>query len=698
MSIPIKDPLIHSPWHRLPLRLGIVLLSLVVGMSWGMSRNVLAQDTDSVSPAPVQPSAFQSGSGTKKPASAPSPSPTKEEATPVIPWDYDPYQVLVWVAFDDPRMTVDQIETDLRKFLDRDFDAIWRLSIEDAPSSVAAVMSRSMDDLDYDTITSADPVLAIKKDHIDSVRIRTAENVGAFVSKIFGFQGDIAGLTRRAQESGNESLDGIVDRLTTPEDPSQSMSEIWADETSEALLTRRGFAKTLVDPVAKIIKPRIDGLITDALEQFDKVFLVNVCRVEEASQIEAVELDVLMRFVGPVTRMPLNREASVSHWIGQSMVNAFAPMVRIDNAGQKTVQGLVRAGGLILNEDSPAMIRKGESLKPLVRKNDRNGDPFLIGPIDWAHLIVDEVDGNKLKMDFYNGRSGGLQGRKNKRTFRMAIRLHPNRDFTTLRLHAQGKPDFPLIGYEIYQRVLKAKTMNFVGRTDWDGRLEVKRTKGKPLRLLYVKNGGAVLARLPLVPGLQPLEVADIRGDDLRLQAEAYIRGVQNAIIDLVAVRELFKARIGLRLQRGEMTKAKDLMDALRGQPSNEALANDMGKRQTVYLERLGNRNAGQRRKIDQMFTTTRDLLSKHINPKLLRDLESDIIRAEKNGGKLPPPKENPDEVDSHASAGDVPANSPSLAVNSLWLLIGHPLFPPTGLLFPCLRVPSHDVKRRVAT
>ena len=238
-------------------------------------------------------------------------------------------------------------------------------------------------------------------------------------------------------------------------------------------------------------------------------------------------------------------------------------------------------------------------------------------------------------MEFYSGRSGGLQGRKNNRTHRMALRVRATQDETMLRLHAQGDADFPLIGYEIYEKELRSKSMDFIGRTDWNGRLWIERNKD-PLRLLYVKNGGAVLARLPLVPGLEPTAVADLKGDDLRLQAEAYIRGVQNSIIDLVAVRELFKARIQMRLTRGEMEKAEDLMLALQEQPSNEGLATDMGKKQAVYLKLLGSRNANQRRMVDQMFSTTRDLLSKHINPKLVRDLEGDMVRARNNGGKLP--------------------------------------------------------------
>lgn len=223
----------------------------------------------------------------------------------------------------------------------------------------------------------------------------------------------------------------------------------------------------------------------------------------------------------------------------------------------------------------------------------------------------------------------------------MALKVRPFGEKTLVRLHAKGDENFPLIGYEIYQKEITSRDMTFVGRTDWDGRLNVERTSDA-LRLLYVKNGGAVLARLPTVPGLTKKEVADISGDDMRLQAEAYIRGVQNSIIDLVAIRELFKARIRLRLKKGtpqDFEKAKTLFEALQSQPTNEKLANEMGKKQDMFIKLIG-RNANQRGKVDEMFKITRDLLSKHINQRLINELEKDIIASEANGGKLPADRE----------------------------------------------------------
>ena len=223
----------------------------------------------------------------------------------------------------------------------------------------------------------------------------------------------------------------------------------------------------------------------------------------------------------------------------------------------------------------------------------------------------------------------------------MGVMVNSRDDHTKLRLHLKGNANEPLIGYEIYDKELDSKSMTQVGRTDWNGRLMIDPID-RPLRLLYVKNGGAVLARLPIVPGHHPKAIADLSGDDMRLQAEAYIRGVQNAIIDLVAIRELFKARIMMRLKRGDIDEAEELLEKLRNEPSNEKLANDMGKKQTMFLKAIG-RNPGQQRKVDDLFSTTRTMLSKHINGALLRDLESAFLEAKKNGGKLPEPPPDSD-------------------------------------------------------
>ncbi|MDA7904900.1 hypothetical protein N9A80_01000 [Rhodopirellula sp.] len=551
-----------------------------------------------------------------------------------LPWDYSPYKVLIWLVSDSPDLSVSTIEQPLRKFLDRDYSAIWRVSIAKAPRAVATAAQRNMAGMDYKIITAADPVLAVKRDHKDAVRIRIAENVAQYVTKVYGTKGRIQEVKQRAALLGDKTVSGVGPRLEVVEGDALAVSELWADEATEAVLVSRGAARLLDDPEAKVVLPELADLVSRSVDAYDKIFIVKLQVNEVPAQVSVVEMDTLMRHFGPVAKMQSGSRHTLPTTIGQTITQAFAPVVRIDNAGQRSATGLLRAGGLIVDEDSPADLKVGDVLEPMTRKNDRNGKPIIIGPIDWAFLNVTAFEGRNVKMDFYAGRAGGLQGRKNKRTFRTALKVRPFEDASIVRLHLQRDPSTPMIGYELYEKELKSTKMTFIGRTDWDGRLRIEPTEA-PFRLLYVKNGGAVLARLPIVPGLHEFDVADLSGDDTRLQAEAYIRGVQNAIIDLVAVRELFKFRIRYRLERGEMEKAKTLLVALREQPSNEVLANDMGKKQT-YFNNLLARSANQRAKVDQMFGITRELLTTHINGKLVRDLTNEMNEAKQNGGKTP--------------------------------------------------------------
>lgn len=686
------------------------------------------------------------------------------QAEYVPPWDFSPYKVLVWVISNDPTVNAETLNVPLRTYFDREYSAIWRVSIEDAPDSVSAAAWRDINDLSFDAIAASDPVVAVKKDHKDAIRIRIASNVAEYVKRIPGTTGLIEEVVRRAEINGKPYVDGLKDKFEVVDTDLIGIADRWNDAATEALLLPRGMALNFEKPSAKIVKLPLANLVASAIDNYDKIFFLRIDSVSSRPSVSVVECETLMRYFG----RPLTEEFASSRDLpivaGHAVTEAFSPVVRIEEAGTSSANGLIRASGLIQNPESSALVRLGDLLMPMIRKNDRNGKPIMIGALDWAYLYTvsppvalndwvklaasgetkgevlsndtdvdpgDQVDvamvngqrarvgrsydvkidpadenaigtvvftdlekgkftftpgdgfpgqvtfeyaaadkygnmdkanvqigGEKpkpevappakpiqrtIKMMYYSGRAGGLQGRRNSRTFRIALRVKPRGDHTLLRLHAKGEPDFPLIGYEIYQKELTSKSMEFVGRTDWNGRLLISKTDD-PLRLMYVKNGGAVLARLPMVPGLTRKEVADLSGDDMRLQAEAYIRGVQNAIVDLVAIRRLLAARVKLRLQRGQYKEAEELVILLREQPSAERLSNDMTAKLPEFLKAIGNRDANQKRKVDNMFTMTREMLAKQLSSRDVRDVEDMLQRAKANGGTLPPEEESEDE------------------------------------------------------
>lgn len=547
-------------------------------------------------------------------------------ATPVrgqergsLPWDYDPYRVMIWIAGVDAETTEAELRGPVLNFLDRDFAAVWRTDVAAAPPETAVLARRDFDAMDYDQLTAKDPVVALKRDHEHAARIRFPSDVAEKVGRILATANYAGEVARQAESVGDAALDGIVERFEPVDGDLLTVAEKWSDEATEAVLLPRGMA-LMLDPQPKLIELAVAQRASALFEQNDKVFLVLIDSDGAETAIAVREIDCLTRMAGPVVRDVAGDTDEIPAAIGHAVTAAFAPMVRLDDVGTQAVRGRVRAGGLVTADDSPAAIQVGDFLQPVLRRDDRNGDPMFLGVVDWTYLAVTEQDGPKVAMKIHSGRAGALQGRSNNRTFRIGLKVRPFYPATTLRLHAKGDPDSPLVGYDVYERDLESDQMTFLGHTDWDGRLQVEKS-GVALRLLYVKNGGAVLARLPLVPGQSEREVADLVGDDVRLQAEAYIRGVQNAIIDLVAIRNLLGARIRMRIEEGNFDEAYALLDALRKEPTYEKLADDMAVTQTV----IKSSNRSEQRKIDNMFAETRKLLVQHINPSLVRRLESEI-------------------------------------------------------------------------
>lgn len=587
----------------------------------GPLRNSLARSILCMASLMLAGSAASQQPASQQPASQPQDAAAPIEAAK-LPWDYDPYRVMIWVAGVNSETLQNEWKTPLLSYLDRDFKSLWRTEIVQAPAGLAAVAKRDFAGTEYGVLTADDPVMVMKRDHPNAARIRLPSDVTANIKEILVEQSHADSVVKRAAEAGNPELHGMIPKFTAvPGDLFQLQSR-WSQKETEVMLLPRGMALNL-KPQPKLIELNVSGRMGELFSSYDKIFLVLVEQQTMNTRLSVREFDCLMRLPGPVLTQTVVDSSTVPTTVGRLVTDAFAPIVRLDDVGDKVAEGRIRAGGLIMDPNSPAAFNKGDWVQPVMRKNERTGEPQMVGVIDWTYLTITEKEEARVKLEMHSGRAGALKGQRNSRTIRAALKIRPVFADTTLRLHAKGNSTQPLVGYDVYEKSIANGTYDFVGQTDWDGRLLIEKT-ASPLRLLYVKNGGAVLARLPVVPGQSVLEVADLVGDDIRLQAEAYIRGVQNAIIDLVAIRTLFASSIRSNIKKGNFDKALEQLDKLRKEPSYEKLANDMALKQTA----ITSRNRSEQAKIDNMFAETRSLLVKHINPTIVRELESELTAA----------------------------------------------------------------------
>jgi hypothetical protein len=220
---------------------------------------------------------------------------------------------------------------------------------------------------------------------------------------------------------------------------------------------------------------------------------------------------------------------------------------------------------------------------------------------------------------------GGLAGRASARVVKLALLAKPRHESTDLVLQTEEENPVPLDGYDVYAKDPVTEKSELIGVSDWRGRVRIP-NGDQPLLILYVRSGGLLLARLPLAPGLEPELPAQVTNDDVRLQVEGFVKGLQNRIMDAVARRELYIARFRRHLQKKELDKAKALLEEFRHLETRSDLAILVNQQE----QRLTSQDRRVQAKIDQLFSQTRQLLAKFLDPQTANKLDQEYLQASK--------------------------------------------------------------------
>ncbi len=363
----------------------------------------------------------------------------------------------------------------------------------------------------------------------------------------------------------------------------------------------------------------------------DKLYLVVINADPLGFSVRARELDCATHTWGRVIERRVRQPAHIPNESFLAVAEAFSPLVRIEKTKEKIAVARLRAGGLIVRDESPALISPGDVLRPIVRTNDRLGQPRGIQPIPWTFLRVNSRRAAELECDIHSGLRSPISTRGGRRTENFALGVHPADQPTELKLQARGTESQPLAGYEIYSQNLETSDAELLGLTDWRGTISVPPTEQR-LRVLYVKNGGQLLARLPLVPGLEPQQTATVADDAQRLEAEGVVTSLQNSFMDTVAQRQVMAVRIRKRITEKKLDEADKLLAEMRTLPTQY----DYSRMLDQQRQRFNSADRNTQAKIDVLFTDTRLAVSKYLDPSLIDGLTRELSQAKNQAAATP--------------------------------------------------------------
>lgn len=378
----------------------------------------------------------------------------------------------------------------------------------------------------------------------------------------------------------------------------------------------------------------------------DKVALMTLSASEDGYLVTGRELDVRTRVFSPVIRVIARHPARLVNTLFWVLHRIFAPLAQIDSVDNGTAILRLRAAELPARDRAWLTTKPGTVFLPIFRFNDRDGKPRRVSPIQWTYFVVNEVSKAELKCKLQTGVASPLSGQRRGRVEQLALALLPTDGPTRLVLRSRTDKNKPLAGYEVYRQLGDSKSTAYLGRTDRRGAITLTPAGDATLRMLVIKNGDEILARLPVVLGAQPEVIAPISDDDQRLEAEGFITGFQENLIDLVTQREVLQSQIRARIRARELDKAEALLSTLRQMKGRDDCLNDLNReKQKIY-----SKDTVVQRKIDKLFGDTQTLLRQYLDPTIIERLVQELREARR--GKFP----------AEASAGpqDHPAGSVS--------------------------------------
>ncbi|MBA2114825.1 hypothetical protein [Bremerella alba] len=399
------------------------------------------------------------------------------------------------------------------------------------------------------------------------------------------------------------------------------------------------------------------------VDDYDRIQLISIERDGDWT-ITFREFDTLTRTWGSVHRSSVRQQSLLSTAILRIIYEKFAALAKITDVEKPSVSLALKATTLIEEENHtrerrlldgmtfswpvedfdwkkppvlgpsvvsdagrlPGSMSVGEALQPILRRNDRQGNlvpsnGIMVMP--WTYVRCDVNDGLQFKGTMISGYTQPLPGRRNVRTQRLALGVQPAYDATDLKLVDKSTDATALAGYEIYSK--EPSGPNLLGASDARGNVRISRDPHSAVRALYVRSGGNLLARLPVVPGHEPLVTARIPNDSPRLLAEGFVEGWRDQLVETMARRQILAQRVQRKIELGELDDAEKWLAELQSGRTVNELAFELRSAKGQFLKE-NHLDPMIKHRIDELFEKGQRLVTQDksllIEGKLAKQLE----------------------------------------------------------------------------
>jgi hypothetical protein len=363
----------------------------------------------------------------------------------------------------------------------------------------------------------------------------------------------------------------------------------------------------------------------------DKILLLAVRAVPDGIAVTARDFDVPTRTLSTPVSRHVWQIGALCDTAFDALLSAFAPLGRVDPVERKkdgsiTAVLRVKACGLPVRDPHLNLLGEGDIFRPIMRYNDRQNKFKKAVAALWSYCVAAKITPEAVRCVAYSGMFQAELLKPRGRVEMLALRVVPPRRPTTLYLWSLKDPKNGLSNYQVYYGAPGAKDPKLLGLTDRLGRVIVPPGDGS-LQFLTVREGNLVLANLPLLPGVEPELAGEIHNCDPRLEAEGFVSGMREELVDVQLRRTILMQRIRARLKAKEVDEAARMLDEIQRLQSVSQFAARIAQEKTKLVS---NDDAVQR-KITKILTDFEDDLNNFFDPRGVEEIDKEVRDARNN-------------------------------------------------------------------
>jgi len=368
-------------------------------------------------------------------------------------------------------------------------------------------------------------------------------------------------------------------------------------------------------------------LFGEAASRFDKLMILTVVADATGYDLRCRELDGPTQRWGPVLRSNPQQAASLSCRCFELLRETFAPLalVRSDPKDEKSVLLDFKGSNLPRQTDESLFASHDDVFQPMLVRTSRTGEflPKSIREVPWTYLTLTEPSATSQQWGC-EIRSGLRRpfSRRRGRVQQVALAMRSLPEATRVRFYAKHDQTQSLAGYEVFERSPKDQPSRRLGLTDARGSIVIRRGTS-PVTTLLLRSDGKLLAKVPVVPGAQPILEVPIADDTARLRAQSGLTALREQLVDLAARRKILITQTPVHLEKGRLDKAQaalSKLDKLLGRAQFDRLitSSQQNPRNISEDSRI---QAG----IEKLYADTRKLLGRFLSAREISDLQNEL-------------------------------------------------------------------------